>query len=198
METKEQEAKGGGEGGAGASSTKRRVPNAGLDADIQVWACGCNEMGLMGLPERDLFNVCVQVPLPGDAMAVDVEAGKFYSMLLTKDGRLMACGLQEDHQLPPVNMGGRKGTGEGAELMFTDVTPPLEQEGQGRGGARGGSVTRFYVDIAAGEKHSMFVSRPQKEAFVDKDLDEFAPPEKDDRGCCGGGGGILSMVFDRF
>ena len=53
----------------------------------------------MGLPERDLFNVCVQVPLPGDAMAVDVEAGKFYSMLLTKDGRMMACGLQEDHQL---------------------------------------------------------------------------------------------------
>jgi len=105
--------------------------------DGKAYAAGRNSNGVFCRPTSEMASsgTPLQVPLPEDAFVVDVSAGRYHSLFLTRDGRVYACG-SNDH--------GRLGIGNTDGENYDAPQLVLVQD---------------LVAIAAGDRHSVFLQR---------------------------------------
>jgi len=105
--------------------------------DGKAYAAGQNSNGEFCRPtsENATSGTPLQVPLPEDAFVVDVSAGRYHSLFLTRDGRVYACGS---------NRYGTLGIGNTEEQDYDSPHLVLADD---------------LVAIAAGDRHSVFLQR---------------------------------------
>jgi len=108
-----------------------------VTADGKAYAAGSNQNGVLcrQTSETASSGTPLEVPLPEDAFVVDVSAGRYHSLFLTRDGRVYACGSNDY---------GRLGIGS-TDGEDYDV-PQLV-------------LAEDVVAIAAGDQHSVFLQR---------------------------------------
>ena len=64
-----------------------------ITKDDKVFACGWNFYGQLGLGDTTNRNTFTAVPaLPDDKVAKQMVAGKYHTMIITKDDKVFACG----------------------------------------------------------------------------------------------------------
>ena len=70
-----------------------------LTSDGRVYACGSNGDGQLGLGDTNDRSTFTLVPTTTTAPIISIVAGSDHSLLLTSDGRVYACGDNEEGQL---------------------------------------------------------------------------------------------------
>ena len=70
-----------------------------LTKDGTVFACGNNQEGQLGLDDYKDRNTFTEVTLPDDKVASQVVAGSMHTMIIAKDGTVLACGKNDEGQL---------------------------------------------------------------------------------------------------